>query len=976
MKPVYTFRVLKLPVTPSHLRSLATHILTASLLLLSASRVQGEGTQSVMPTSGNGTGLIVSTTNGFPLGNVGSYVPAGPVTNLTPADQRIYFRIKNSGSEILYYGFNWETLSPATPINTFSNVYMNIYDPNNNLVQTVHLPGATAAGFIGGATAAAAWASAVIGPHVGAARPTGYNPLSFTPTMNGDYWVNFYQSNDGGATHVAGGESMLAKFFDMTICQGTVPIPGRVHCNEWAFSVYNPASGDIQDPLSSSNAKFFAYTTDSVITKVYFPSSGFEPLSYIIAVNSFGVINAGNWVIDRKSINLPTFDTLHLRGGYLVFLNTPDTTIYHVCGLPTPPQLVSPTISGCPPGPFNVRFFAPQAGDYYMIFDLNGVPGYQPNTADRYVELISQLPGVINYVWDGKNGLGVSVPANTQVPIQFSFRKGRINVPLYDDELLVNGFSVDAVAPVNAVNATLYWDDSQLTSMGATCSGGTPNNNITGTGIQDTAVGQVSPGHAWSGNGNPLLHIPADSISYSGTYNNHDNLQCNDFGNARLVNTWAWGIVQTTYDTLILTCVTVSGTVWDDADNSANGTFVNIQTNSETGTSAGNTLYASLIDPVSGLVLSSVAVNANGTYTLPNVPINATGMSVVISVIPGTPGSPPTVIVPTNWVNTSPVIHTFNTGTVNVTGIDFGIEQLPNAFNQNYTIATPAPNSFITLNGAGTIASPGPLSGTDPEDGILGSGKTAVITSVPSNEQLWYNGVLVTNGTTITNYNPGKLQMKYTTTTTSTVFSYAFIDAAGKQGSSATYTINMSAALSITLGSFTGRSTDLGNVLSWTAQDETSGVSYTIERSVDGVSFTSIGSIAVTGSGTDINHVFTDINPIPNTPDYYRLQWTDPAGNIAYSNVVTIASTSGSAVMDVSPNPFRDQITIRLSLSRNEKVSIRLLDSKGMLLRQAQYQGVKGINSLPVQNLSSLPASVYFIQIVLDDQVFVRKVFN
>ncbi|HEY4064509.1 MAG TPA: T9SS type A sorting domain-containing protein [Puia sp.] len=938
-----------------------------------------------MPTFANGTGLIVSTTSGFPLGNVGSYVPA---TGLTPVDQRIYFRIKNASTEMLYFGFNWETLAPSTPISTFSNIYMHIYDPNNNLVATIHLPGTVgSAGFIGSAIAGvpgaqAAWQTAVIGPHIGLTRATGYTPLSFNPAsfggLNGDYWVNFYQSNDGGATHISGGESMLAKFFDMSVVQGTALVTGRVHCNEWAFSVYNPNAGDIQDPLASSNAAFYAYTTDSVVTKVYFPTNGFQPLSYIIAVNDFGVINTGNWVNDRKSINLPTFDTFHLRKGFDVFLNIPDTTIYHVCTLPKPPSLVNPTISGCPPGPYNIRFNAPQPGDYYMVFDLNGVPGYQQFTTDKYVELINQSPGIITYVWDGKDGLGNPVPANTSFPIKFSFRKGRINVPLYDDELNVNGFSVDAVLPLNAVKTILYWDDTKLTNMGSDCSSN--NNNYTGTGYQDTAVGMKSPAHAWNGTGDPTFTIPADSVNYAGTFNNHDNTQCNDFGNARLINTWAWGIDTSFTQTLTLTCISVSGTVWDDANNSAHGDTTNIFTSGEHGTNAGGGLYASLVDPISGTVLSTVQVNSDGTYTLPNCPVGAIGMKIVLSTTAGVPGYPaPAGSIPPTWVNTSPLIRTFNSlsTATNITGQDFGIEQVPNADWQNYTIAVPAQNSLLSLNGAGTSASPGPLSGADPEDGVMGNGKTAVITLVPANESLYYNGVLVTNNTVIPNYNPSKLQVMFTDVSViELVFSYAFIDAAGQQGTSNTYTINMSTTLATTFASFTGRSTDLGNLLSWTAANETNGTMYTIQRSYDGYSFTSIGRVNGNGNGATVDHTFTDINPIPNTPNYYRLQWTDPSGALAYSNLVTIASRSGNAILDVSPNPFRDQVTVRLSLEKGEKVLLRLLDSKGMLLKQAQYQSVKGVNSLPVEGLSTLPPSVYFIQIVLNEQVFVRKVFN
>jgi hypothetical protein len=939
--------------------------------------IQAEGTKQVMPNSTNGTGLIVSTTTTFPLGNVGSYLNC-------PVDDRIYFHISNYQTETLYYGFNWETLSPATPITTYTDVYMNVYDPNGNAVPgSPFLLNSTAgqAGFI------STYIQGIQGPKIGGVPTTGYVPGVIPPYMNGDYYVTFYRSDNGGVTHITGGESMLSKYFDLTVAAGNVRETGRVHCNEWALSVYNPASNDIQDPLTPTNAEFFGYTADSCTIKVSFPSTGFEPLSYIVAFNSFGCQNTGNWPSDRQSIVLQNLVAPYLTGGYLVFLNPPDPSVYPTSSIPNPPVLLNPVISGCPPGPYNVRFSAPQAGDYYLLFDLNGITGYQPNSADIWIELDNQSPGIITYAWNGLNGLGNPVPANTSFPITFSFRKGRINIPIYDDELNIYGFNVSGVSPAGAVstNPTLYWDDTLLYNAGTDCSSN--NNNYTGSGYDNSILG-VTPapvgnptiGRAWNGNGNPTNVIPAPAVYYSGTPNDSDNVQCNDFGNARLINTWAWGIVLNSTQTLTLTCVDVSGTVWDDADGSAKGAFTNIRTNNEQGTNAGNDLYASLVDPVSGDVVASVAVSATGTYTFNNVPVNSSGMEIYLSTTSGTVGSlPPATGLPSDWVNTSPLIHTFNAGTANVTGIDFGIEQLPNSNNQNYTIGTPTLNSYLTLNEAGTVADPGPLSGSDPEDGTLGSGDTVAITSVPTNnEQLYYNGKLVTNNTIIIGYNPALLQIKFTDVNeVITSFTYAFIDAAGEEDPTpATYTINMSVDLSSTLSSFTGQTTDAGNMLNWTSYDETSATRFTMQRSPDGVNFTAIASVAGTGNGATVNHTFIDKDPLPNTLNYYRLEWTDGAGDVAYSNIVTLNGSSVSTFLGLVPNPFRDEVTVQLTLPQTEPVAVRVLDSRGMLLRQIQYQGVKGSNSIEVNGLSNLPVSIYFIQVVLPDQTFVKKAFN
>jgi len=973
MKPVYTFRVPGLSRLILRIRNMATLLILANLCcLLGPSHVEAEGSLQVMPNSGSGTGLIVSTTSGFPLGNVGSYLGA-------PVDQRLYIRIKDYTTEKIYYGFHWEALSPSSSGIPYTNVYMRIFDPTGAQVGAPILMPTSGAGYIANNGQAAR-------PAIGG---TGYPPLIFDPSLiakkNGDYYVSFYQSNDNGATDA--GESMLAKWFDLTVvANGSTKITGRVHCNEWAFSVYNP-SNDLQEPTVSTFAQFYGYTPDSVTIKVSFPSAGFQPLSYIIAFNDFGVADSGNWIQNRRSIVLPKLVAPYLQGGYPTFLNPPDPSVYPSCVVPARPVLLAPVIAGCPPGPYNVRFEAPQDGDYYMLFDLDGNPGFQNNTADRFIEIIGQKQGVITYVWDGRDGLGNVVPANTTFPIIFSFRKGRINIPFYDVELNINGFEVDGISPTlpkkdSSINTKLYWDDTKLYNRGNDCSDN--NNNTTGTGYDNSVVGirpvwaPLSPtkGRAWNGNGNSTNVTPAPAVSG----NDKDNSQCNDFGNARLLNTWAWGVTMDSTQTVTLSCITVSGTVWDDANGSANGDTTNIFTTNEVGVNAGGTLYANLVDPITNNVLYSMPVGADGTYTLLNCPVNASGMLIYITTTQVANGSQvPAPGVSSAWTNTSPLIRVFNSHNYPITGQDFGIEQLPTSADQNYTIAMPVVNTLMSLNGAGTIASPGPLYGSDPEDGPLGSNKTVVITSVPANEQLFYNNVPVTNNFKITNYNPNLLQMQFTTinTITSTSFTYAYIDAAGKQDPTpATYTINMSTVLATTLGTFTGRSSDYGNVLNWTSYEETQNVRFTVQRSVDGTNFVPIATVAGTSNGTTVNHVYTDNSSSPNTPTYYRLEWTDGNGNMAYSNVVTIAASASSAVLDVSPNPFSSQVTVRLNLSRAERIAIRLLDSKGMLLKQAQYQGVKGTNSLLVNDLSSLPPSVYFVQIVLADQVFVKKVFN
>ncbi len=129
------------------------------------------------------------------------------------------------------------------------------------------------------------------------------------------------------------------------------------------------------------------------------------------------------------------------------------------------------------------------------------------------------------------------------------------------------------------------------------------------------------------------------------------------------------------------TPVGISGTVWNDFNNSANNTFTNIPTAGEVGTDAvfGTTttpVNAVLVDTTTGLVIGSTVVSNTGIYSFPSVPAN-TNVKVILSSTAGTINSqPPTAATPAGWVRTSPVDSgVFNTGLYSSPNKDFGIRQ-------------------------------------------------------------------------------------------------------------------------------------------------------------------------------------------------------------------------------------------------------------------------------------------------------------
>lgn len=293
-----------------------------------------------------------------------------------------------------------------------------------------------------------------------------------------------------------------------------------------------------------------------------------------------------------------------------------------------------------------------------------------------------------------------------------------------------------------------------------------------------------------------------------------------------------------------LTTYNISGNVFNDAngmnDNTVNGT----------GTNAGG-LNAVLIDPATGNVVAVVPVNSNGTYSFTNV-LSADYSIAITKDNPVVGSAFPGVVLPDGWAATGENLGTGNgsDGTAdgiltgislnsNLTNANFGIEQQPVSDNKEETI--PIPTNHTIPQGTLTTG----VSGSDAEDGTLGNSNTIVITELPANGTMYYNGTAVTAGQQISGFDPALLSFENLQDgTRETSFKYSFLDAAGKQSQTpGTYTVKWDGALSVM---FTGVSAFIsGNQLTvnWNTEMENNNAYFEVLASTDGKTFKTIATV-------------------------------------------------------------------------------------------------------------------------------------
>ena len=413
--------------------------------------------------------------------------------------------------------------------------------------------------------------------------------------------------------------------------------------------------------------------------------------------------------------------------------------------------------------------------------------------------------------------------------------------------------------------------------------------------------------------------------------------------------------------------VSLSGNVFHDADALTDNT---VNTTSAIAIPGG--LFVTLVDNT-GAAVATIPVNADGSYDFGDV---QPGTYSVVLHQTATGSTVPSL--PTGWNSTGEhlganagsdgavngILPAIVVTTTDVVNANFGVQQPPVADPKQYLIDQPPVDQIITLNGTHTstgtgTTSPDQLTGSDPEDGTLnGSGKdrTVVITTLPDNGELYYNGILVIQGQVIPNYDPALTTIKLTGTGyTSTTFEYAYVDQAGEQSPPVPYTIRWEKPLPVTLVSFTATARENTTELVWVTSEETNSDRFEIQRSLNGKAWTAIGSVKAEGeSKVRKTYDFVDQQAqIGN--NLYRLKMIDMDGTFAFSSIRTVL-IDGKELLMAYPNPASDRLLVRNYQQVRQAV---LHNASGVKVFGSQKLSDQGID------LTRLPQGLYTLTITL-----------
>lgn len=174
---------------------------------------------------------------------------------------------------------------------------------------------------------------------------------------------------------------------------------------------------------------------------------------------------------------------------------------------------------------------------------------------------------------------------------------------------------------------------------------------------------------------------------------------------------------------------------------------------------------------------------------------------------------------------------------------------------------------------------------------------------------------------------------------------------------------SISIVLPVTFKDFTVKTSNCQALLEWKTQMEFNNSHFNVERSENGIQFTTIARVNGAGNSNTLQkYNYTDETPFSGK-SYYRITQVDYDGKNSSTPIQTIELNCDNALLKVYPNPASNQINIK---AKKAITQINIISSSGqsVLKYQPSLSQAGGIFSM---NIQSIQSGIYFVQIINKD---------
>jgi len=190
-----------------------------------------------------------------------------------------------------------------------------------------------------------------------------------------------------------------------------------------------------------------------------------------------------------------------------------------------------------------------------------------------------------------------------------------------------------------------------------------------------------------------------------------------------------------------------------------------------------------------------------------------------------------------------------------------------------------------------------------------------------------------------------------------------------------TVEVTMCVVLPVKLLGFSGECREGANELSWQTSSEVNNDYFEVEKSTDGVIYSTIGVVNGAGnSNTVLNYSFQDFNNDDGLV-YYRLKQVDFNGSQSYSKPIFLDGCN-EFVYEINGTFFNaaNEIVINYKTDRLENVDVSLFDIQGKLIEQKDVVIYQNQNQIKVPISKTLENAIYMIRVISNGSIYTNKI--
>lgn len=163
-------------------------------------------------------------------------------------------------------------------------------------------------------------------------------------------------------------------------------------------------------------------------------------------------------------------------------------------------------------------------------------------------------------------------------------------------------------------------------------------------------------------------------------------------------------------------------------------------------------------------------------------------------------------------------------------------------------------------------------------------------------------------------------------------------------------TTNNTVSLPVTFSSYDVKCNDKGALLTWSTSSEVNSSKFEIQRSKNGVDWTTVGTVAAAGNSSDTrNYQYVDISG--GGTAQYRIRQVDIDGRFTYTAVRLTSCKTQVFDVVLYPVPANDKLNVVVKSDIDLATELKIVDMSGKIVSIFNAQLQKGSTNLTVSTL-------------------------